>query len=606
MKKKYDVILLDSGYGIWEEDVDVTLYKESCKDSNKDSNKDSKDNHGQEEQKSTWVECEETDDFNGHGTSVLSIISNEYKGSYAVFQVFQADGVGNLERIKSALEFIIDKCECSYVQMSFGLRGYDRELEELCWKLYQKGTIIIAAFDNNGAMSFPAAYEFVIGVSGHAYIKRADHVVTLRGNVVDVLAKSGFQILKAKSEKGFSIGQGNSFAASYVTRKLLLSQLQFDSKLSAMRYLNPEYEEIKQKNSSGVINSKIAIFPLNKEMRNLIHYASELKVDLVDVYDIKYAAQIGTQVDDFDGTSSYIVKNIDKCEWESFDTFVIGHLRELNMLLGKNIKKDLLEKCLAHGKHVYSYDTEDLEEYRKRFEERGLRLESPEDYELDNPVGKLYQFRTPVLAVLGTSKKQGKFTLQMQLHRVMRENGAKLGHLGTEPNSLLLGCDEVLPLGYDAKLSHYRGEDIIELVNRKMHVLDKKDFDMILVGGQSGFYPYLKYDTSNINMSQTAFLYATCPDGVILCVNFTDPLDYIEQTIKAIEAISGSKVFLLSLYAFKMEKDYVIHSEKRKLTEDEIAEKKTIFAEKFGLKTVVAGDKSYNDMIFEEILKYYQ
>lgn len=178
--------------------------------------------------------------------------------------------------------------------------------------------------------------------------------------------------------------------------------------------------------------------------------------------------------------------------------------------------------------------------------------------------------------------------------------------MGTEPNSLLLGCDEVLPLGYDAKLSHYRGEDIIELVNRKMHVLDKKDFDMILVGGQSGFYPYLKYDTSNINMSQTAFLYATCPDGVILCVNFTDPLDYIEQTIKAIEAISGSKVFLLSLYAFKMEKEYVIHSEKRKLTEDEIAEKKTIFAEKFGLKTVVAGDKSYNDMIFEEILKYYQ
>lgn len=51
----------------------------------------------------------------------------------------------------------------------------------------------------------------------------------------------------------------------------------------------------------------------------------------------------------------------------------------------------------------------------------------------------LYRISTPVLAVCGTSSKQGKFTLQLELRKRFCEMGYKVGQIGTEPNSLLLG-----------------------------------------------------------------------------------------------------------------------------------------------------------------------
>jgi uncharacterized NAD-dependent epimerase/dehydratase family protein len=585
--KQYDLVVLDSGFSVVQEqeNTHIDYYRQ---------------------QGDAWQTTDQWDDFNGHGTAVLTIITNNFPGDYAVFGVFRPDGKGNLERIKSVLRYIIDNIECRYLQMSFGMRGYDRELEMLCRQIYERGTIIVAALDNNGAMSFPAAFDFVIGVTNDGFIKRADKMFVYPSGTVDVAAKSGMQVLKCAGQKGFKLGQGNSFAASYVTLALLRSGLKFDNKSAALTSLNSRYWQVKDDNHCKLAGHKAALFPLNKEMYNLIHYADECIMEIEGVYDIKYASQLGKNVMSFSGKKEYVVQNIEKCQWDTFDTMVLGHLREISQLLDRDIKRELLEKCLRHGKHVYCFDDQLLDEFRSDYEAAGLVLQSPDDYSAECMVGRLYQYRTPIMAVFGTSKKQGKFTLQMQLHRVMREHGVKLGHLGTEPNSLLLGCQEVLPLGYDSRSSRYTPNVLIELINRKMFQLDKQDYDMILVGAQSGFYPYLRYDVSNINMTAQTFAYATSPDGVILAVNYTDPVNYIENTVRAIEGITGRKVFLFALYAYKMETDYIINSRKIQLTEGEIQEKSSELLERFGVTTIVSGDRSYDEIIFNEICEYFK
>ena len=584
--KQYDLVILDSGFSAVQkrENNYVDYY---C------------------QQSDSWQITHQLDDYNGHGTAVLAIVSDNFSGQYAVFSVFRPDGKGNLERIKSVLRYIIQNVECRYLQMSFGMRGYDKELEFLCHQVYEKGTIIVAAFDNNGAMSFPAAFDFVIGVTNDGLIKRADEMLVYPSGTVYVAAKSGMQVLKDASKKGFKLGQGNSFAASYVTLALLRSGLKFENKAAAMTNLNSRYWQIQDDNHCKLTGHKAALFPLNKEMYNLIHYDDECIMEIVDAYDIKYASQLGKIVTDFSGNREYVIKNIEKCQWDTFDTMVLGHLRELSQLLGYDVKRELLEKCLAHSKNVYCFDDQLLDEYRSAYETSGLVLQSPDDYSDECLVGRLYQYRTPIMAVFGTSKKQGKFTLQMQLHRVMREHGAKMGHLGTEPNALLLGCQEVLPLGYDSKSSRYTPNVLIELINRKMFQLDKQDYDIILVGAQSGFYPYMRYNVGNINMTAQTFAYATFPDGIILAVNYMDPITHIENTVHAIEGVTGKKVFLFALYAFKMETDYIINSTKTRLNDMEIQEKSKELWEHFGVTTVVSGDKAYDDVIFDEICKYF-
>lgn len=518
-KMKYDLVLLDSGYNfksfIWKSEVDVYIREKTDK----------------------WIIKQDTLDDVGHGTAVLSIVLNGYEGKYAVFKAFTSMTMSNSDNVISALEYIYHHISCKYIQMSFGIRGYNSELEKVCRKLYEdKGIIIIAAFDNCGAISYPAAFEFVIGVSGDPFIKKKDEFkINSSNGILDIYAKSGLQAVAQTGKKGFTAEQGNSFAASYISLALLLAKQVFTSKEDAMKFFCSDYRITRTEPDNRIFGKNAAIFPLNKEMYSLINYANMLKVQLTDVYDIKYAGNLGKELHSFVGENTYIVKNIEKCEWENFDTLIIGHVREMSKLLKKNIKRELLNACLIHHKNVYCYDRYELEDFRELFAQNGLILDCADDYCVSDKNGKLFQLKTPILAVLGTSKKQGKFTLQMQIKRVLEEKNINLGILGTEPNSLLLGCDKVLPLGYDSKMSSKSGRYIIEAFNEKMHEIDILDKDIILVGGQSGFLPPITFNVGHININQISFLFGIMPDGVVLSVNDTDSIDYIKKSICAIE-----------------------------------------------------------------------
>jgi hypothetical protein len=588
MGNYYDLVLLDSGYDLEQRKPNVDVYVE---------------------QGQTWKITPKERDEIGHGAAVLSIVLKGYKdcdGRFAVFKAFTSAVLSNIDGILSALNYIYSHVDCKIIQMSLGVRAYSTELYALCKKIHEdKSVIIVAAFDNSGAISYPAAFPFVVGVSGNPFIKTKHEFSVNLGNVLDIYAKSGMQIVASNNENGIAADQGNSFAASYVSLALLESKKLFSSKTEAMKTFYENYHVVKRVKEEGVLGTKTALFPLNKEMYSLINYADMLMVDLVDIYDIKYSSNIGRTLHNFNGTKKYTVRNIERCDWDSFDTLILGHQRELSLLLGRDTKKELLEKCIEHHKNVYCFDNLLVEEYRDRFTENHLVLECADSYTPTHKQGRLYQIKTPILCVFGTNKKQGKFTLQMQIKKILSDNGVDLGVLGTEPNALLLGCDSVLPIGYDSLLGMKTGEEIIEAVNDRIHEIDKMEKDLILVGGQSGFLPHITYNIGHINIAQMAFLYGVLPDGVILSFREDDDPDYLKRAISAIENLCGAKVFMLALYAFHTEKDYVIDVSKRRLTDEEIASKKKSITEETGLPVVVSGDAREEKEIFRHIIKFY-
>lgn len=586
MKKKYRLILLDTGYEINNCDKEVDIYV------NEDSN---------------WIKKRHDIDDIGHGGAVLSIILRENpQESYAVFKAIESATESNLETIISALEYIYSNIKCDFIQMSFGVRAFDNRLLNICHKLYEdKKVIIISAFDNSGAMSYPAAFPFVIGVSGNPYLRLKNDFITNEGNIVDVYAKSGRQIVSSRNTTGRIIEQGNSFAASYVSSALIKYEKKIETKLEAMHILNPDYSQKKENAYKTVLGTKAVGFPLNKEMYSLINYHSLLMIDLIDIYDVKYSSNLGRSLNDFENKVTFLVKNIEDCDWDSFETMIIGHVRELGYILRRNVKKELLQACLEHGKNVYCFDRYETEEYYQRFSEAGLILECADHYEFSYNDGRLYQIKTPILSVLGTSKKQGKFTLQLQIMRLLKNKGVDVGMLGTEPNSKLFGCERMVPLGYDSYISKLTSNQIIQVVNNELHKIDMMDKDVILTGGQSGVLPKVHFNIGHINTTQIPYILGTMPDGIILSFSVDDDLDYIEQTIKLIEALTSSKVFLLALYAFKTEYDYVINSSKVRLDDREIEKIRKSVKDRLGLRVIVSGEEKYDEVLLEEIVKYY-
>ena len=165
-----------------------------------------------------------------------------------------------------------------------------------------------------------------------------------------------------------------------------------------------------------------------------------------------------------------------------------------------------------------------------------------------NRFGMLYEVSKPVLGVFGTSSKQGKFTLQLELRIRLQQLGYKVGQIGTEPQSLLFGFDSVFPIGYNSTV-HMSPESMILYLNNIINELCEKS-DIIIVGAQSGTVPYNSLNISRIPIKQISYLYATQPDAVVLCVNPYDPYDYVKRTIGFIE--SGANCKVLGLVVFPM------------------------------------------------------
>ena len=78
------------------------------------------------------------------------------------------------------------------------------------------GTIIVSAFDNAGSLSFPAAFENVIGVTTGQSCFSTNDFEYVQDAVVNLGAKGNIQRLAWNNPDYIMLG-GNSFACAHVT-----------------------------------------------------------------------------------------------------------------------------------------------------------------------------------------------------------------------------------------------------------------------------------------------------------------------------------------------------------------------------------------------------
>ena len=163
----------------------------------------------------------------GHGTAVCGIL-HKHAPAAEIFVIKIGDRISEdtEEYLLFALEYILTYIDCKVVNISMGVDAVQNgnKMQEVCSKLKKRNINIFSAFDNNGAVSYPAALENVYGVEAHESCKATKDIGYYQGVQMNLCAYGNSQRVLWK-DGGYIISGGNSYACAHaaglVTKALL-------------------------------------------------------------------------------------------------------------------------------------------------------------------------------------------------------------------------------------------------------------------------------------------------------------------------------------------------------------------------------------------------
>lgn len=501
----------------------------------------------------------------GHGAACASIIRNICpKADVSAIPVVGETGYGDVDTLVEAIRQATRK-RAAVINISLGVTSaqpHDGPLARACHEAAERGTIIVAAADNDGEVSYPATFPWVIGVrSGPVdgdefhYSPDAD---------IECVAFGGMQRVEWR-DGGSALVSGNSFAAPRISGQVALikSEMPTAGLADVRRQLARRASKIIAHNTvrrcstvRPVAATRAALYPFTKEMHALVRFRDLLSFTLGGVADPPGRGQVGQDAGEVIGLPAAslpirarLADTVTDC-----DLLILGYLRQLGSLRGRDIYRECLTLAINNGLNVFSFEAPSPQlhgDLLKEAASKDLHVISPGlgprdvagilEAEISPPVDR------PVLGVFGTSSSQGKFTLQLMLRRQFLNLGYSVGQVGTEHHSGLFGMDEVFPIGYDPAIEAPL-ELLPTLVDRQMRSLcAHRQPDLVLVGAQSGTVPYDLQDPHNNTLSTLAFLTGSQPDACILVVNAIDPDDYIQDTIDGIRSVGQCEVIGLAI-----------------------------------------------------------
>ena len=510
-----------------------------------------------------------------------------------------------------SLQYIVDNISCKVLNLSLGFDYIEdhTRLYSLIKQLHKKGVIIIAAFDNNGHMAFPAAYEEVIGVDVDHQNNTHDFSYIENG-IVNI--KFGYRhITTADQNEKKIIVQGTSFATAYITG-LVLEYLNGSAPLS-----NTESVHLFLKNKSVSVLSpketpsnfiaetnkiqRAIVFPFGKEIHAIAQFENLLSFKVDGYFDSRISLNRNKAISTICPhiSNPNIIRSFEEINWdEKFDTVICGYCDEINRISHRDYLKEIITKCKAHNKKLYCFDNP----YTYGTETSGLQLTFPHvdvSFFPYNRCGKLFPVNKPVLGIFGTSSKQGKYTLQLALRQYFLNDGYHVGQIASEPSGYLFGMDFVYPFGYNSAV-YMRDIESVALINNQIEQMCMNNVDIVLVGSQSGTIVYDHNNLSNYLFGQYVYLSATRPDMIMLCINPFDELNYISKTISFIESTTEGSVIGIILFPMKISSS----GKKNKLMSDEeIQLTMDVLKEKFKIPVFVNRDSDY-PKIYDHIIKY--
>ncbi len=547
----------------------------------------------------------DSEDIFGHGTAIYNIYRTRLPEAHITCYKIQ-DGYEEADEncLIAALEKILHEQDYDIINVSLGTTCFSDRLYDICRQISDKGTVIVSAFDNDGAISYPAAYPFVIGVDSSDKCSNRNQIEYVHSDIVNVRANGNFQRL-AWTNPDYILMGGNSFACAHVG--VIIANLMQEGVTGYRNILSALKETAIGKlvpSNRGTCKikklfpiRKAALVPFNKEIHSIVKYSDLLGFEIEGIYDYKYSPHIGATPDHLLHTDRLSfnekIQNIDHIDWNNFDTLIVGHLEHYSRLTNRETAHtELIKRALRHQKKVFSFDA------NTEFEDNdNVYYPQVDQGQLcDNCFGKLYKLDKPIIGVFGTSSKQGKYTLQLAMRRQFLKMGLHLGQIGTEPTGELFGMDYSFPMGYNSRVKLSGAESIV-YINNILAELCKKDVDLIMVGSQSNTVPYSYANLSYYPLTQINFLMAVQPDVVVLCVNPFDDDNYIERTKNTIENLSGTKVIALVVFPMKLRDNFgSIYSSKIPLTQEECEGVTQRLQRRHGVKAFVLNDDIADDL----------
>ena len=541
------------------------------------------------------MDVDDSIDLLGHGTAVASIICS-VNSDVEIISIRINNEQFNIDEsaLIYSLDYILKNIDADIINISAGI-VYTNEyisLNALCKKITEKGMLIISAFDNDGAVSYPAACESVVGVDVFNDYETKDDLVLLENNIVKVLVPNKYFRVEWLDKK--TLIKGTSFACAYVSglvSKTLarpfsiknIEQIHTEKK----RYFNSEPIE-----KPNFKIKKAIIFPINKETHALLRFKDKLDFEIIDIYDDPICGKVGAELYGFK-INPFEQINCD----ENFDTIILSYTEDLSRLRKTKYKDFIIEKAKQFDKNIYSF--EDLKHDDEHFF-------YPKVTRKNVPVNslKLYKSTLPIVGVFGTSSKQGKFTLQQQIIAELKEKGYMVGSISTEPSGYLLGADYVFHFGYHANLDLYPWESI-SILNKMVWDIGNSGKDILITGCQSGTIHYDNSQINNFALAQYAFILGILADMYILCVNPHDDISYIENTINYLNSIDIGRVEVIVVFPIKViETKSGIGYGYKEMVENEKSELLDKLKQKFELPVFCMNDDCI-DSICQHIIDFF-
>ncbi|MCL6589473.1 MAG: S8 family serine peptidase [Firmicutes bacterium] len=564
-------------------------------------------------------------DNNGHGTAIADLIlKNHQDVTVYILKLFDNESESDISSLIEALKFIKNGHNMyQLINMSFGFTKFEhpsqvKELVYLCDEIARQGSILVSAFDNDGSISYPACFDSVIGVDMSNTVRNKYEVEFIENSIINIKGFGANQ-KAAWKDPPYTIVRGTSFACANVSN-LIISLLQQGKDVKQGLQEAAVVKKVFKKGfclpaqPDWLKNSNAILIPFNKEIHSLVAYENMLSFSIKGVYDLKFFGRIGRKVSeflDYTNVSPITIKNYKDIPWDSadFDTVIAGHLGELSWRCKRDLLEEIYLKCKQHHKKIYSFDS--LNAYESRPENNDQAVESFWPYINFQHVpkgryGKLYEIVSPVLAVIGTSSRQGKFTLQLNIRKKMQNLGYKVGQIGSEPSSLCFGMDFVYPYGYQSTVN-LSGFESIVLLNQMIHELDMKEVDICIVGTQSASVPYSNNNLSTIPLPQVEFLLGTNPDAFILCVNPHDDIEYIKRTLYGVESYFSSKCLAIVIFPLSY-KQMVggFYKQVSMIGADEYISFKQDLSKKVSAQVFDFSEACQTDKLVECIIDYFQ
>lgn len=594
----YDIVIIDSGFDIDEHFLGGGVCIEK-------------------KQEDFFVSCDLSDSV-GHGTIVYSIISKQFdNGKIFLIKMPNCQDDYNASSLVYALQYVKNNICCKIINISLGLKTSDdlKELYDICSELSAMGCVIVSAFDNEGCNSYPAAFDCVIGVDSKNDIKNIAEFDYIENSQINVLAKGNLQRIKMKDGRILLVG-GASMACAYITCVLAKIADEHLNLQKALLYLKSEsrYTYISNKIEKQMDNNQFKIknavvFPFAKEAHAFLRFADKLSFRISAYCDVRRSGKVGRKLSSYyeGADSTDYIKDIEQVDFKDVDTLILGHLDELNTILGRDYRDELIKKVLEKKLNIYSFDS--LAQYEDLFVDLGLKYFYPCVTQCEipqNSFGKLYKIPKPVVGIFGTSSRQGKFSLQIAVKAMLESRGYNVGTIGTEPHSMLFGFDDVFPMGYNSTV-FLQNNQIVLYLNNVINNLCLNGKEIILVASQAQTVPYYCNNILEFPSMQYHFAMGTNPDAIVLCVNYHDEIPYIQNTMYTLMGLTDANIIAFVMYPITYSKDWngVYGNAKYRIDYCEFEEKATILQEKFNIPVFLLGNQQHMHELCQEIIEFF-